>query len=233
MRAAAPPLAVQRALRRAASSRGAPPPAATALDYAATVVPRSGGVEDGAWRRADDALVSAAASDAGPASGVALLGLSLSACEALAASHAQPAFRGRQLHAGLYGRRPARSLADIPGLPPSWRASLASAGAWVGRSDVHQTAASSDGTVKLLLRLSDGRVVETVGIPTPAEGATKRRLTVCVSSQVGCPMRCSFCATGKGGFARNLAPHEVVDQVLSIQELFNERATNVVFMGSA
>lgn len=59
----------------------------------------------------------------------------------------------------------------------------------------------------------------------------RHRLTVCVSSQVGCPMRCSFCATGKGGFARNLQPHEIVDQVLTVQEAFGKRVSNVVFMG--
>jgi 23S rRNA (adenine2503-C2)-methyltransferase len=60
---------------------------------------------------------------------------------------------------------------------------------------------------------------------------SKERLTVCVSSQVGCPMACDFCATGKGGFTRNLARHEIVDQVLTVQEDFGERVSNVVFMG--
>lgn len=49
--------------------------------------------------------------------------------------------------------------------------------------------------------------------------------------QVGCPMRCTFCATGKGGFARNLAAHEIVDQVMTVGEVFGQRPTNVVFMG--
>ena len=80
-----------------------------------------------------------------------------------------------------------------------------------------------------MLRLADDRVVETVGIPATENG--KHRLTACVSSQVGCPMRCTFCATGKGGFARNLAPHEIVDQVVSLEEHFGTRVTNVVFMG--
>jgi 23S rRNA (adenine2503-C2)-methyltransferase len=73
--------------------------------------------------------------------------------------------------------------------------------------------------------LADGQIIETVGIPTG------NRLTVCVSSQVGCPMACDFCATGKGGFTRNLARHEIVDQVLTVQEDFQERVSNVVFMG--
>lgn len=80
---------------------------------------------------------------------------------------------------------------------------------------------ASDGTCKFLLQLHDGYVVETVGIPDDA------RLTACVSSQVGCPMRCLFCATGKGGYARNLAPHEIVDQVLTVQEQAGRRVSNV------
>jgi 23S rRNA (adenine2503-C2)-methyltransferase len=79
--------------------------------------------------------------------------------------------------------------------------------------------------VKYLLRMADGHIIETVGIPTD------NRLTVCVSSQVGCPMACDFCATGKGGFIRNLKRHEIVDQVLTVQEDFSSRVSNVVFMG--
>jgi 23S rRNA (adenine2503-C2)-methyltransferase len=79
--------------------------------------------------------------------------------------------------------------------------------------------------VKYLLRLSDNQIIETVGIPTA------KRLTVCVSSQVGCPMGCDFCATGKGGFLRNLAAHEIIDQVLTVQEDFGQRVSNIVFMG--
>ena len=82
-----------------------------------------------------------------------------------------------------------------------------------------------DKTRKYLLRLADGLIIEAVGIPTA------KRLTVCVSSQVGCPMDCDFCATGKGGFTRNLKAHEIIDQVLTVQEDFEQRVSNVVFMG--
>ena len=78
-----------------------------------------------------------------------------------------------------------------------------------------------------LLQLSEGRLIETVGIPAEGRAGGAPRLTVCVSSQVGCPMRCTFCATGKGGFARNLRPHEILDQVLTAQEEFGRRVTNV------
>src|SRR5687768_4130141 len=83
-----------------------------------------------------------------------------------------------------------------------------------------------DGTVKYLLDLADDEVIEAVFLPYPG------RVTVCISSQVGCPMACSFCATGTEGLARNLTAGEIVDQVLLMQALHPEqRITNVVLMG--
>ncbi len=97
--------------------------------------------------------------------------------------------------------------------------------AWIGRSQIHLHKVTPDGTEKFLLQLEDGEIVETVGIPTA------KRLTVCVSTQVGCPMACDFCATGKGGFRRNLTRYEILDQVLTVQEMMGERVSNLVFMG--
>jgi 23S rRNA (adenine2503-C2)-methyltransferase len=86
---------------------------------------------------------------------------------------------------------------------------------------------STDGTVKARLRAADGAVIESVLIP---EGA---RATLCVSTQVGCPLACSFCATGAMGFARNLATAEIVDQLCRMREALEpgQRITHVVFMG--
>jgi hypothetical protein len=156
---------------------------------------------------------------------VALLGMSEAELVALAQADGQPAYRGRQLHAALYSKtRPPARVEDIVAVPAAWRAALTARGVTLGRADVHAVAAAPDGTTKLLLRLRDGRVVETVGIPS--DDSTHKRLTVCVSSQVGCPMRCNFCATGKGGFARNLRAHEIVDQVLQVEQHFGKRATH-------
>lgn len=158
-----------------------------------------------------------------------LLGMGLPALEQWAREQGQSAFRGRQLHDWLYAKG-ARSLDQITVLPKAWREQLQAAppdaaADWIGRSrEVHRSVAR-DGTTKLLLATHDGHTIETVGIP--AEG----RLTVCVSSQVGCPMACRFCATGKGGLQRSLAVHEIVDQVLSIREAMGERPSHVVFMG--
>ncbi|MEB3167867.1 MAG: 23S rRNA (adenine(2503)-C(2))-methyltransferase RlmN [Cyanobium sp.] len=95
----------------------------------------------------------------------------------------------------------------------------------IGRLPVLHRSLAHDGTVKLLLGTADRLSLETVGIPAAD------RLTVCVSSQVGCPMACRFCATGKGGLQRSLAVHEIVDQVLSVREVMQRRPSHVVFMG--
>ncbi len=151
-----------------------------------------------------------------------LLGASKSQLAAWVQGQNQPAYRGQQLYQWLY-QRGIRSLADVTVFPKQWREAIAQVP--VGRSTLHLRSAARDGTVKYLLQLADGQIIETVGIPSA------RRLTVCVSSQVGCAMGCDFCATGKGGFLRHLACHEIVDQVLTVQEDFQQRVSNIVFMG--
>ncbi|MDP6601526.1 MAG: 23S rRNA (adenine(2503)-C(2))-methyltransferase RlmN [Phycisphaerales bacterium] len=85
---------------------------------------------------------------------------------------------------------------------------------------------ASDGTTKVLIRWDGGpRTTETVLIPSGA------RRTACVSSQVGCPVRCTFCASGMGGLEGNLTSGQIVEQVLAVEKLAGERVTNVVFMG--
>jgi len=89
-------------------------------------------------------------------------------------------------------------------------------------------------TVKHLFRLRDGRTIETVVMAYPRTARARARTTICVSSQVGCPIGCSFCATGQSGFDRNLTEAEIVDQVLVVSRELRpqQRAlTNVVFMG--
>ncbi|MBD0265624.1 MAG: 23S rRNA (adenine(2503)-C(2))-methyltransferase RlmN, partial [Tolypothrix sp. Co-bin9] len=151
-----------------------------------------------------------------------LLGATLAELTEWVQQQGQPAYRGRQLHGWIY-QKGARSLSEISVFPKQWREALVDVP--IGRSTLHYRSESPDGTVKYLLRMIDGHIIETVGIPTD------KRLTVCVSSQVGCPMACDFCATGKGGFIRNLKRHEIVDQVLTVQEDFGQRVSNVVFMG--
>jgi len=169
-------------------------------------------------------------------SAVPLLGQSLTNLTGWVQAQGQPSYRGKQLHQWIY-EKGARSLADITVFPKQWRTEMQDV--TIGRSQIHFRSVAPDGTVKFLLRLSDGQIIEAVGIPTfdwknkqaDADDQELDRLTVCVSSQVGCPMGCDFCATGKGGFIRNLATHEIVDQVLTVQEDFGQRVSNIVFMG--
>ena len=164
-----------------------------------------------------------------PAVTLPLLGMGREALEQWAVAHGQAPFRGRQLHDWLYAKGVHR-LAEVSVLPKAFREQLeaeppAASSDWIGRSRELHRSVARDGTTKLLLGTHDGLSIETVGIP--AEG----RLTVCVSSQVGCPMACRFCATGKGGLQRSLAVHEIVDQVLSVREVMEQRPSHVVFMG--
>ncbi len=151
-----------------------------------------------------------------------LLGANLEQLTAWVVQQGQASYRGKQLHDWIY-HKGARSLADISVFSKQWRAEIADVP--IGRSNLHYRSVAPDETVKYLLQLADGQIIETVGIPTD------KRLTVCVSTQVGCPMACDFCATGKGGYKRNLERHEIVDQVLTVQEDFQQRVSNIVFMG--
>jgi 23S rRNA (adenine2503-C2)-methyltransferase len=94
-----------------------------------------------------------------------------------------------------------------------------------------QRQVSTDGTVKCRFRLHDGHLIESVLIPVPED----KRYTVCVSTQVGCSLTCSFCATGRMGRKRNLTAAEIVDQVRMVNQIsletFGKQLTNVVYMG--
>jgi 23S rRNA (adenine2503-C2)-methyltransferase len=136
-----------------------------------------------------------------------------------------PGFRADQVAAWLYGRgvEDPRAMTD---LSLELRTQLAAD--WRARAlELEDVSYSADGTVKGALRAADGTRVEAVLIPEPG------RTTLCVSTQVGCPLACSFCATGVQGFTRNLTTAEIVDQVCRMREILPEgrRITNVVFMG--
>jgi 23S rRNA (adenine2503-C2)-methyltransferase len=160
---------------------------------------------------------------------VPLIGASADELSQWVQTQGQPAYRGKQLHQWIY-ERGIQSLSEVTVFPKAWRDSVADVN--IGRSRIAFRAPSNDGTVKYLLEMSDGQIIEAVGIPAYKNGRNQLdRLTVCVSSQVGCPMKCDFCATGKGGFTRNLDRHEIVDQILTVQSDFGHRVSNVVFMG--
>lgn len=148
--------------------------------------------------------------------------------EQLFAGLGEKPFRARQLMRWMYGRgllEPA-AMTDLSG---ELRATLAA------RADfrlpvIDTVQESADGTTKWRLAVGAGQLVETVFIPEEARG------TLCVSSQVGCALDCSFCATGRQGFNRNLTAAEIIGQVVLADRALgrvagNSRVTNVVFMG--
>lgn len=143
--------------------------------------------------------------------------------ESLLTELGQPAFRVKQVEQWLYGKG-IRSFDQMTNLPASLRETL-SQRLTLPYPTTETREIATDGTRKYLLRLADGATVETVGLPS------KDRLTVCVSTQAGCGMDCLFCATGKHGLIRSLAPGEMVDQVRVVAEDLGLRVTNVVFMG--
>lgn len=135
----------------------------------------------------------------------------------------QPPFRATQLARWLY-HDAVRSYADMSNLPAALRDRL-DAEVALPFPKTLETQLSADGTRKYLLELADGATVEAVGLPT------EDRLTVCFSTQAGCPMGCVFCATGASGFTRDLAPGEMVDQLSVVALDFGRRVTNAVAMG--
>ena len=142
----------------------------------------------------------------------------------LAVRHGEGAYRGAQVARRLW-ITPAPDFASMTELPLAFR-ELLGAHFTMPRLALSARQRSVDGTEKFLFRLADGEAIETVAIP---DG---KRMTLCVSSQAGCALKCSFCSTGVMGFARNLAPHEIAGQVRELRLLPDPIvATNVVFMG--
>jgi 23S rRNA (adenine2503-C2)-methyltransferase len=136
----------------------------------------------------------------------------------------QPSYRVAQVARRLW-QVPARSFDEMTELPSALRAEL-DARFSLPRLTLATSQLSSHGTRKFLFRLADGEAVETVAIP---EG---NRLTLCISSQAGCALRCAFCATGAMGFSRNLEVHEIAGQVREMRLLDEPvNVTNIVFMG--
>ncbi|MEX0748341.1 MAG: 23S rRNA (adenine(2503)-C(2))-methyltransferase RlmN [Rhodothermales bacterium] len=162
-----------------------------------------------------------------------LKALDRAALEEFAVTLGQPAYRGRQLFKWLF-RKGATSFDEMTDLPKDFRERLGET-ALLYRIEPSLLQTGADQTVKALFTLPSGRSVETVLIPDLDSDGSANRLTVCVSSQVGCAMGCSFCATGTMGFQENLTSGEIFDQVWYMNELAQERfgrpVTNIVFMG--
>lgn len=185
-----------------------------------------------------------------------IVSYSLEQLEDLVSGLGQPRFRAKQLHEWIHLHN-ATSYDDMTNLPKTLRERLKTDFPLV-KANIAEVRHSSDGTRKYLLKLADGALVECVGIPekglskesssykplqTEISSPSKRmmeegqgneqrpRLTVCCSTQVGCAMKCAFCATGQQGLSRNLAADEIVAQVVAVGNDFETRVANVVVMG--
>ncbi len=154
-----------------------------------------------------------------------LLGLTEPQLTKLVRDQGWPAYRSTQILRWLYQRR-TRAIESMTDLSTSERHTLAGLST-IQRAGHCTMLRSADGTRKFLLTLQDGMTVEAVLIPD------ENRLTLCVSTQVGCMLDCDFCLTGTLGLKRNLKCAEIVDQVLTAQDHLQpgEHLTNLVFMG--
>ncbi len=154
-----------------------------------------------------------------------LSGLTQQEIEQITDSLKASKFRARQIHNWIY-LKSVSSIDEMTDLSVKFREELKKV-AKVSDTKIKVKQVSSDGTIKYLLEYPDGECVETVLMRFD----NRANLTACVSSQVGCAVNCSFCATGKRGFIRNLTYKEIIEQVLTIQRDTGLKVTNVVFMG--
>jgi 23S rRNA (adenine2503-C2)-methyltransferase len=161
---------------------------------------------------------------------VNISGLTATELTAFVCSLGEPAYRARQIFAGIHDRR-LRSFADMTDLPSELRAKLNDQ-TTVATLRVESRYVSTDGTRRYLFKTHDNRPVETVFIPE------ERRDTICFSSQSGCPLQCTFCLTAQLGLLRNLTAGEIVEQVIfALNDAYGvgvkpPRGTNLVGMGA-
>ncbi len=156
---------------------------------------------------------------------VDLLDLLPSELESLAESLGVPRYRGRQIASWIYAKG-ATDIGAMSDLPKEFRRALAGR-ALIGIPEVERRTPSQDGSEKLVLRLQDGARVQSVLMPD------EHRLTLCVSTQVGCGFGCAFCLTGTMGLERNLTAGEIVGQALAARATLpaGARLTHIVYMG--
>jgi 23S rRNA (adenine2503-C2)-methyltransferase len=135
-----------------------------------------------------------------------------------------PAYRGNQLIQWIY-KKYASQIDDITEFSKDLRGRLNEI-SYISNLVLKKRLKASDSTEKYLFELEDGQRIESVLIPA------EQRMTLCISSQVGCSMGCRFCLTSRGGLVRNLKSYEIIDQILSVDKIISpKRVTNIVFMG--
>lgn len=166
---------------------------------------------------------------------IELLGMKSKQIEDLMQSLGESSYRGRQVYKWIY-QKEVHSFYEMSDLPKDLRAKL-DEHMLVSIPRVLKQRVSEDGTRKYLLELNDKKRIEAVVIPQNYEKGSK--YTLCMSTQVGCPVRCAFCATGQSGFQRDLESYEMVGQVLAARRELAKKVravegpliTHVVYMG--
>lgn len=156
---------------------------------------------------------------------VNLLGYSLKSLEDFFDSIEEPKFRAKQLIKWIH-QKGVLDFDEMSDLNKNLREKLKSI-ALIKPPQIEEVHKSSEGTIKYLIKLESGSMVEMVRIPE------KKRITLCISSQAGCALQCTFCATGAQGFERNLSADEIIGQLwlANFSDKKNSLITNVVFMG--
>ena len=138
-------------------------------------------------------------------------------------SMGESAFRARQIHEWIY-KKNAFSWDEMSNLSLTLRQKCAEKWQFMSVEET-ESVKSADGTEKILLRLADGELIEMVIIPA------ENRITFCLSTQVGCPVGCLFCASGRNGLTRNLAMHEIIGEFQIGCAKIGRVPDNIVFMG--
>ena len=160
-----------------------------------------------------------------------LTGMSLAELKDLMLAMGEKGFRAVQVHEWIYAKR-ATSFLEMTSLPHALRERLEQE-TRLRRLRLVDQQHSEDGTIKFLFRTDDNLNIESVLIPSEARdtGNEPKRRTLCLSSQVGCPLDCKFCATASMKLKRNLTAGEILEQHLQVEERVGERITNIVYMG--
>jgi len=173
---------------------------------------------------------------------VCLLDLNSEELKTLVVSLGEKAYRAAQLEQWIY-KKSAASFDEMSDLPQGFRDKLQEAAVLFTLTPLEDKKSSDGQTRKILFQLEDGQTLESTLMFYENTTSHRERRTVCISTQVGCPVGCYFCATGQQGFVRNLRPGEILEQVLYFirmikttvitedRELARKAITNVVLMG--
>ncbi len=159
-----------------------------------------------------------------------LKGLDLAELQIFIEGLGERKYRAAQIYGWLYAAG-AQNFDEMTNISKEFRNTLSQSAQITNlKSEIQKV--SDDGTAKFLFQLEDRLAIESVLIPGKKQASGgENRLTLCVSTQVGCPLDCKFCATGTMGFTRNLTAGEIIDQVIQVQRKSLQRITNLVYMG--